>query len=82
MTGSISSFRCSFDGCDVLDLSLSVLFYIGIDIDKHCTELTDLEIDKVTTGASWLTGTSPSTERVAPVNPGINPDKCKRPYQV
>jgi hypothetical protein len=46
------------------------------------TEPADLEVDEVTTGASLLTGTSRTTKRIAPDNPGINPGKCKRPYQV
>jgi hypothetical protein len=46
------------------------------------TEPTDLEVDEVTTGASLLTGTSPTTERIAPDNSRINPRKCKRPCQV
>ena len=31
-------------------------------------------------GASLLTGTSPTTERIAPLNPEINPKKYKHPY--
>jgi hypothetical protein len=46
------------------------------------TEPADLEVDKVTTGASLLTGTPPTTETIAPGNPGINPGKCKCSCQV
>jgi hypothetical protein len=42
----------------------------------------DLEIYKVTTGALLLTGTSPTTESIAPINPGINREKCEHPCQV
>jgi hypothetical protein len=43
---------------------------------------TDLEIYEVTTGASLSTGTSPTTESIAPLNPGINPGKYEHPCQV
>jgi len=33
-------------------------------------------------GASLSTGTSPTTESIAPLNPGINPGKCEHPCQV
>ena len=41
---------------------------------KHLrkTVPTHLEIDKVTTGASLSTGTSPTTESTTPLNPKIN----------
>jgi hypothetical protein len=42
------------------------------------TETTYLEVDEVTTGASLLTDTSPTTESIAP----LNPDKCKHQCQV
>ena len=35
-----------------------------------------LEVNEVTTDASLLTGTSPTTERIAPDNPEINPDNA------
>jgi len=40
------------------------------------------EIDEVTTGASLSTGMSPTTERIASLNPGINPGKYEYPCQV
>jgi hypothetical protein len=46
------------------------------------TEPTDLEVDEVTTYASLLTDTSPTTEKIAPDNRGINIGKCKRPFQI
>jgi hypothetical protein len=46
------------------------------------TELVDLEVHEVITGASLSTGTSPITESIAPLNPGINPGKCEHPCQV
>jgi len=46
------------------------------------TEPTDLEIHEVTTDVSLLTGTSPITENIAPLNSGINPGKCEHPCQV
>ena len=42
------------------------------------TEPADLEIHEVTIGASLSTGTSPTTESIAPVNPG----KYEHPCQV
>jgi hypothetical protein len=51
---------------------------------KHLrrTEPVDLEIYEVTTGASLSTGTSPTTESIAPLNPEINSRKCEHPCQV
>jgi hypothetical protein len=46
------------------------------------TEPVDLEIHEVTTGASLLTGTSPTTKSIAPLNPRINPGKYEHPCQV
>ena len=46
------------------------------------TEPTDLEIHEVITCALQLTGTSPTTESIAPLNPGINPRKYEYPCQV
>jgi hypothetical protein len=46
------------------------------------TEPVDLEIHEVTTGASLSTGTSPTTESIAPLKPRINPEKCEHPCQV
>ena len=46
------------------------------------TEPADLEIHKVTTGTSLSTETSPTTESIAPLNPGINPEKYEHPCQV
>jgi hypothetical protein len=39
---------------------------------KNWVGLANLEIDEVTIGVSLLTGTLPTTERIAPLNPGIN----------
>ena len=33
-------------------------------------------------GASLSTGTSPTTEKIVPLNSGINPEKYEHPYQV
>jgi hypothetical protein len=51
---------------------------------KHIrrTKPTDLEIHKVTTGASLSTGTSPTTETIKPINLGINSEKYEHPYQI
>jgi hypothetical protein len=51
---------------------------------KHLrmTEPADLGIHEVTTGASLSTGTSPTNESIAPLNPGINPEKCEHTCQV
>jgi hypothetical protein len=38
-------------------------------------EPADLEIHEVTTGDLLSMGTSPTTESIAPLNPGINPEK-------
>ena len=46
------------------------------------TEPTDLEIHKVTTGASQSTATSPTTESIVPLNPRINQEKFKYLCQV
>jgi hypothetical protein len=46
------------------------------------TEPTGLEIHEVTVGASLSTGTSPTTESIAPINPEINSGKSEHPYQV
>jgi hypothetical protein len=46
------------------------------------TELVDLEIHEVTTDASLSRGTSPTTESITPLNPGINPEKREHPCQV
>jgi hypothetical protein len=48
---------------------------------KHLrrTEPTNLEIHEVTTDASLSTGTSPTTESIAPLNPEINPGNNKEP---
>ena len=46
------------------------------------TEPADLEIYEVTTDASLSNETSPTTESMAPLNPGINPEKCEHPCQV
>jgi hypothetical protein len=43
---------------------------------------TNLEIDEGTTSASLSTGMSPTTERIMPLNPRINPGKCEHPCQV
>jgi hypothetical protein len=40
-------------------------------------EPANLEIDEVTIDASLLTGTSPTTQRIARDNPKINLEKCK-----
>jgi len=42
----------------------------------------NLEIDEVTTGASLSTDMSPTTESIAALNPGINPEKCEHLCQV
>jgi hypothetical protein len=42
----------------------------------------NLEIYKVTTGALLLTGTSPTTKSIAPINPRINREKYEHPCQV
>ena len=39
------------------------------------TEPINLEIDEVTTDVLLSTGTSPTTESIAPLNPEINPGK-------
>jgi hypothetical protein len=49
---------------------------------KNWVGLTNLEIVEVTTGISLSMGTSPTTERIAPLNPRINPEKYKHPCQV
>jgi hypothetical protein len=49
---------------------------------KNWVGLANLEINEVTTGALLSTGTSPTTERIVPLNPGINPGKCEHPCQV
>ena len=46
------------------------------------TKLADLEIRKVTTDASLLTGTSPATESTASLNPKINSGKYEHSCQV
>ena len=46
------------------------------------TELADLEIHEVTTGASLSMGTLPTTESIASLNTGINPGKYEYPCQV
>jgi hypothetical protein len=46
------------------------------------TELVDLEIHEVSTGASLSTETSPTTESIVPLNPEINPEKYDHPCQV
>jgi hypothetical protein len=46
------------------------------------TEPADYEIHEGTAGASLSTGTSPTTESIAPVNPGINPEKYEYSCQV
>jgi len=45
------------------------------------TVLAHLEIDEVTIGASLSMGTSPTTKRIVPLNPEINPEKCEHPCQ-
>jgi hypothetical protein len=46
------------------------------------TEPVDLKIHEVTTGVSLSTGTSPTTECIAPLNPGIDLGKCEHLCQV
>jgi len=46
------------------------------------TEPADLEIHEVTMDASLSTETSPTTESIALLNLGINPEKCELPCQV
>jgi hypothetical protein len=46
------------------------------------TEPADLEIHEVTTGTSLSTGTSPTTECIAPLNPRINLGKYEHPCQI
>ena len=46
------------------------------------TEPADLEIHEVTTDASLTTGTSPTIESIAPLNPGINLRKYEHPCQI
>ena len=45
-------------------------------------EPADLEIHEVTTGTLLLTETSPTTESIALLKPGINPGKYEHPCQV
>jgi hypothetical protein len=49
---------------------------------EHLQRPVNLEIHEVTAGASLLTGTSPTTESKAPLNPEINPEKCEHSCQV
>jgi hypothetical protein len=44
------------------------------------SEPADLEIHKVTTGASLLIGTPPTTESIAPLNYGINPENASSEF--
>jgi len=46
------------------------------------TEPADLEIHEVTTDASPSIGTSRTSETIAKLNPGINPEKCEHRCQV
>ena len=46
------------------------------------TDPVDLEIHEVTADASLSTGTPPTTESIAPLNPRINPGKYEHPCQV
>jgi hypothetical protein len=46
------------------------------------TEPANLKIHEVTIGASLSTGTSPTTESVAPLNPEISSEKYEHPCQV
>jgi hypothetical protein len=43
---------------------------------------SNLEIDEGTTSALLSTGLPPTTERIMPLNPRINPGKCEHPCQV
>jgi hypothetical protein len=57
--------------------------YVKPTLYEHLrrTEPADLEIHEVTTGTS-LSGTSPTTENIASLNSGINPEKWEHPCQV
>ena len=50
--------------------------------DLRRIEPTNFEIDEVTTDVLLSTGTSPTTESVAPLNPKINSEKYEHPCQV
>jgi hypothetical protein len=49
---------------------------------KNWVGLANFEIVEVTTGTSLSMGTSPTTERIASLNPGINPEKYTHSCQV